>query len=596
MADGSWKAMGEIALGDRLASIDGAASRVSGVYPQGEREVFRVTFSDGRSTEACGEHLWRVGNRKWGSDQVLSTRDLIELLRKPSYCDRVYVPTVSGHFGHDEALPVDPWLLGALVANGTLSRKPPMFSTGDATTLWHLQEKVAAAGGVITRSPGNHYDFRIKGIRQRNEITLALQSMQLLGKRSHEKFLPAKYLSANREARVELLRGLMDTDGYVEKNGATRYSTSSEQLARDVRDLVRSLGGNCEIVMKIPHYTYLGERREGRTHFICNIRFNHPREFVGLLRKQRRAPEFNEVRLNIASIESVGVKPVQCIAVTHPSRLYVADDYVVTHNTSLAQWMAYEMARGGYGVAFFSIEMSLPRLVERWLAGIAEIPAPAIKTGRLYDGPIRRPLNAAELQRIEDAGDQIASLPISLDSSARPSVAEIVAGVRKMRREKKSVDIVFVDYLGLLRPPQSARSRYEQVTEISGELKAAAKTLNLPFVVLAQLSRANEARDDKRPQLQDLRDSGALEQDADVIMFLHREHYYLTRSPPKQTAGELDSDFAGRVHMHEAELARHAGRAELNVAKNRNGRLGLVDLAFNDSLTRFSSLARGEQR
>ncbi len=264
--------------------------------------------------------------------------------------------------------------------------------------------------------------------------------------------------------------------------------------------------------------------------------------------------------------------------------------------TSLAQWMAYEMARGGYGVAFFSIEMSLPRLVERWLAGIAEIPAPAIKTGRLYDGPIRRPLNAAEMQRIEDASDQIASLPISLDASARPSVAEIVAGVRKMRRGKKPVDIVFVDYLGLLRPPQSARSRYEQVTEISGELKAAAKTLNLPFIVLAQLSRANEQREDKRPQLQDLRDSGAIEQDADIIMFLHREHYYLTRSPPKQTAGELDSDFAGRVHMHEAELARHAGRAELNVAKNRNGRLGLVDLAFNDSLTRFSSLARGEQR
>ena len=587
LSDGTWRLMGDLRLGDALASVDGAQSRVAGIYPQGEREVFRVTFSDGRSAVACGEHLWRVGNRKWGEDKTLTTREIIALMKKPSYARRLYIPTVSGHFGHSAPLDIDPWLLGALIANGSLTSETPGFSTADADTLWQVQERVALAGGRVTRSEGGSgYDYRIAGERQRNSIAIALRSMGLSGKRSEEKFIPYQYLTANHEARAELLRGLLDTDGWVEKEGAVRYSTSSRRLAECVRGLVRSLGGLCAITEKRPVYTYKGERRHGLPHFVCRIRLTNPRQFIRLTRKARRAPENNEVRLNIVSIESVGVKPVQCIAVTHPSKLYVTDDYVVTHNTSLAQWMAYHAAKAGHGVAFFSIEMTQRRLTERWLSGLTGIPANNIKAGRV---------SQADLSRLTAAQEELRQLPVVLDLSTRPSMADIAASIRKMRRDGHKIELVIIDYLGLMKPIEQTRTLFEATTAISGEIKAAAKTLNLPIVVLSQLSRANESRDDKRPTLSDLRQSGAIEQDADIVMFVHREHYYLSRQEPRQQGEEDEAAFQFRKSAWDEDCARAKGKAEINVAKNRNGPIGTVDLAFVDHTTRFANLAREDR-
>ena len=120
-----WKAMGEVQVGDALASIDGAPSIVTGVFPQGERQVYRITFSDGRSTECCAEHLWRIHYRDWDAPRVVTTQKLIEMLSRARYQGRLWVDQVDGDFGHDDPLPVDPWVLGALIGDGNVGGVPP---------------------------------------------------------------------------------------------------------------------------------------------------------------------------------------------------------------------------------------------------------------------------------------------------------------------------------------------------------------------------------------------------------------------------------------------------------------------------------------
>jgi len=255
--------------------------------------------------------------------------------------------------------------------------------------------------------------------------------------------------------------------------------------------------------------------------------------------------------------------------------------------TSLAQWMAYNAAKAGHGVAFFSIEMTQRRLTERWLSGLTGIPANNIKAGRV---------SQTDLSRLTAAQQELRQLPIVLDLSTRPSMADIAASIRKMRRDGHKIDLVFIDYMGLMRPVEQTRTQFDAITAISREIKAAAKTLNLPIVALSQLSRANESRDDKRPQLHDLRQSGAIEQDADTVMFLHREHYYLLRQEPRPNSGEDDTTFSQRKGSWEDDCAKAKGKAELNVAKGRSGPIGLVDLSFSDHTTRFGNLAREDER
>lgn len=254
--------------------------------------------------------------------------------------------------------------------------------------------------------------------------------------------------------------------------------------------------------------------------------------------------------------------------------------------TSIAQWMAYNAAKAGHGVAFFSIEMTQRRLTERWLSGLTGIPASFIKRGRV---------TANDLSRLAAAHEELRVLPIVIDMSPRPSTAEILASVRKLRRDKYPVELVIVDHMSLMRSNERLKTQFDEATAIINEIKAAAKETNIAFMALSQLSRANESREDKRPALPDLRNSGAIEQNADIVMFVHREHYYLARQEPRQFGDEDDAAFQLRRNSWNDDCARAKGKAEIIVAKNRNGPIGVVDLAFQDHTTRFSSLARGQE-
>src|SRR5205809_724507 len=153
-----WKRMGDLRLGDRLASVDGRRSVVSGLFPQGRRQVYRVTFSDGRSTECCDEHLWRVHSRDWRAPRLLTTKRVAEMLGRKRYRHRLWIDAPAGVDGDAAALPIDPWLLGALLGEGKLSGTSLIFSTSDAAMLEQLLERTRE--GFTLRAVGG-YDWRI---------------------------------------------------------------------------------------------------------------------------------------------------------------------------------------------------------------------------------------------------------------------------------------------------------------------------------------------------------------------------------------------------------------------------------------------------
>ncbi|MBS0449172.1 MAG: replicative DNA helicase [Proteobacteria bacterium] len=568
-----WKRMGELEVGDAVASVDGRPSIVTGVYPQGIKPVWRVRFSDGRSAECCDEHLWRVHFRHWAVPRVLSTAAVRELLARKRYQGRLWIDRASGAFGHDDPLPVDPWLLGCLLGDGNLTGTGSVrFSTASTEILDAVGARIGS-GMMVTRA--GRYDYRIvrhdrghePGLAgaQPNPLRVALQALGLSGSSSDQKFVPALYLEASREHRLDLLRGLLDTDGWVERWGSVRFSTCSPRLAEDVAGLVRSLGGWCSISRKQPHYRNVaGVRIAGLPAYVCHISHPQPRSLFLLSEKQARAPQawLREKRLTIQSIEPSREAACRCIAVSHPDRLYITDDDVVTHNTAFALNIAEHVAvQEGLPVVVFSMEMGASQLALRMVGSLGRIDQSHLRTGKLQDD---------EWGRLSEAVERLGKVSLYIDESAALTPSELRARARRQARQCGQLGLIVVDYLQLMSGSGggSEENRATVIGEISRGLKSLAKELKCPVIALSQLNRSVETRTDKRPMMSDLRESGAIEQDADVIMFIYRDEYY-----------NKDS--------------KEPGVAEIIIGKQRNGPTGTLKLTFLKPLTRFDNLAPG---
>jgi replicative DNA helicase len=234
---------------------------------------------------------------------------------------------------------------------------------------------------------------------------------------------------------------------------------------------------------------------------------------------------------------------------------------------------SHKTINGGI-VGFFSLEMSAEQLATRVIAEQSGVPSYKIRRGDL---------NQDDFERIVQASREMSSIPFYIDQSGGISIAQLTARARRLKRQK-GLDLLVVDYLQLLAGSKSRNeNRVQELTEITTGLKALAKELNVPIIALSQLSRQVESRDDKRPQLSDLRESGSIEQDADVVLFVYREEYYLKNKEPREGTEE---------HINwMAEMERAHGRAEAIIGKQRHGPTGTVPLAFEAEVTRFSNLA-----
>ena len=234
----------------------------------------------------------------------------------------------------------------------------------------------------------------------------------------------------------------------------------------------------------------------------------------------------------------------------------------------------HETTNGGV-VGFFSLEMSSEQLATRIIAEQAQVPGYKIRRGDISEG---------EFHRITNAAREMQQIPFYIDHTGGISIAQLTARARRLKRQK-GLDVLVVDYLQLLSGSKSkGDNRVQELTEITTGMKALAKELNVPIIALSQLSRQVESRDDKRPQLSDLRESGSIEQDADVVIFVYREEYYLKNKQPRKGTPEFAT--------WQNEMERAHGRAEVIIGKQRHGPTGTVELAFEGEYTRFSDLAQ----
>jgi replicative DNA helicase len=254
--------------------------------------------------------------------------------------------------------------------------------------------------------------------------------------------------------------------------------------------------------------------------------------------------------------------------------------------TSLGTNIALRAARAGTGVAFFSLEMAAEQLARRIQAERARISAYKMDIGALEEGEFDTILRVTH--------DELWELPLFIDDSAALTVAQVRTRCRRLIR-RHGIGLVVIDYIGLMTPDDVRANKVHQIESITRGLKALAKDLRVPVLALSQLSRALEARDDKRPTLADLRDSGALEQDADAAMFVYREEYYLERAEPRARASEVEEKFVKRYDAWKSRMTKVEGTAEVIVAKHRHGPIGTARLEFNAALTSFNDLQGDDQ-
>ncbi len=338
-----WTTMGALEMGDRVIGRDGTSHQVTGVYPQGVQDVYRIRLTDGSSTECTLDHIWRV--KSHGERGVFQTLPLKEIVERgivyESGSKKWEVPYVDPvEFDVEEDLPIDPYLFGSLLGDGCFHKSVSMaVASEDADEQEGLLTSLLPDGVTVSRRDhggwNKLYFKRPKGA-YRNPLSESIRMLGLWYVTGPNKFIPKRYLHASIEDRLSLLQGLMDTDGSVSTTQyRVRFCTTSRALAQGVVELVGSLGGSATV-----------EQNEGRNTMNISIRWL-PAGFVPF-RLQRKAKFYKQNRRNyrhIESVELIGQKDTQCIRVDSDEHLYVTDDFIVTHNTAELNWKRWEVCK-----------------------------------------------------------------------------------------------------------------------------------------------------------------------------------------------------------------------------------------------------------
>ncbi|MFD4547584.1 helicase-related protein [Streptomyces sp. NPDC058466] len=329
-----FRRMGDLREGDEVVVPDGEIALIDGVFPQGERDVWRMVLSDGSSVECDDEHLWIVGTsggwHRGQTPKTMTTREIRLDMFKANGSSKWYVPAATPvDLGQDAGLPLDPYLFGLLLGDGSFRHDLRLSTIDD-----EIRDAVASAVAPDCRLvpvTGSRCDYTIQSKERsggaRNPVIQALRDLDLWATTSHGKFIPEDFKNTSIKNRLALLQGLLDTDGTVHKDGlGISLCSASLRLAEDVAWLVRSLGGRARVLPK-------------KAAFHVSVAL--PAEYAPfrLSRKADRVcprPKDNTFRRGIRAVEYVGRKPVQCISVAHPSHAYVTDNFTVTHNTMVA--------------------------------------------------------------------------------------------------------------------------------------------------------------------------------------------------------------------------------------------------------------------
>jgi phosphate starvation-inducible protein PhoH len=332
---------GDIRVGDDVCTPDGKTAKVIGIYPQGKKEVYKITFKDGSTVECCLEHLWKIyfKNNKHKS-RIVDTKYILENFNRRTISIEATRPV---DFAESSVL-IPPYLLGLLLGDGGFSNSNITLTTADESIVVGVRS-ILSEKYQLKIKKNSEIDYRIvktEKTSSKNEYKDALRIYGLWGLKSNEKHIPHPYLYGSIDQRKDLLRGLMDSDGWVEKNGQVCYCSTSKQLIEDFTELINSLGGRVYLHSSIPSYRYKGEKKYGKLCYTASIVIDNPEDLFTLEREKIRIkPRRKYFSKNIIrSIEKIGEKECQCIMIDSPDHLYLTNHFIPTHNTHLAVGLA----------------------------------------------------------------------------------------------------------------------------------------------------------------------------------------------------------------------------------------------------------------
>jgi hypothetical protein len=350
-----WRAIGSLTVTSKVCATDGTVTEVIGVYHRGKQPTYHLTWSDGIETVCDADHIWlawlsnqsrKIGNRRTSGEasaKKWTTAQIADHNRKQTFVKRrIAIPVISApvafnvsneNYGRyvQVSRTVPPYVLGVLLGDGSISGDSAKFTCGDpeiADRIGHL------LGCKVTEYEGNGSNCREYRIPSAY-VMADLKTLGVMGKRAEEKSIPRIYLLGSVADRWELLRGLMDTDGWADTDGDCYFCSVSEDLIRDVRELARSLGAVVTTREKTPFYMKDGERVNGRPAYTLRIKMRQPERMFHLARKQNvcagKTPQSMAIWLD--AIERNGDQETVCIQVSHPNSLFIIDGYRVTHNS-----------------------------------------------------------------------------------------------------------------------------------------------------------------------------------------------------------------------------------------------------------------------
>jgi replicative DNA helicase len=617
-----WTTMGEVQVGDHLIGADGKPTRVvAATEVMHGRPCYEVEFSDGTVIVADAQHQWvtwdsalrkayddhrkpgspaypsdwptwassAASRKKYGSGDRARMRALRangltaaqagvplgrtatavqqqwnrsdpcagnEATARPRTTEEI-ARTLRVRGQHNHAipaaraldapladLPIDPYVLGYLLGDGDSTGSGRVACDPQDRT-WLLEEFRSAGYDAAPYADDGHFGVR----RLRN-------TWCLLGLH-RGKHVPDAYLRASFSQRLALVQGLIDSDGCVDGHGAYRFTNTDKRLVDGFLDLVRSLGCIPQV-----HHRVARMRDGRRTRDSWEVIVPAGVVLARLPRKMRQARHRwgrEQESLYIRDVRPIESVPVRCVEVDNPAHLYLAGPgWVPTHNSTLGLDFARSAAiKHGMTTVIFSLEMSRNEITMRLLSAEARVSLQSMRSGMMGDD---------DWTRLARRMSEVAEAPLFIDDSPNMSMMEIRAKCRRLK-QRNDLRFVIIDYLQLMSSPKKTESRQNEVSEISRAIKLLAKELEVPVIAISQLNRGPEQRTDKRPMVSDLRESGSIEQDADMVILLHREDAYERESP-------------------------RAGEADLIVAKHRNGPTATVTVAFQGHYSRFVDMAQ----
>ncbi|WP_255455590.1 replicative DNA helicase [Microlunatus sp. Gsoil 973] len=590
-----WTTMGEVRIGDRLVGADGRPTTVVGATDvMTDRECFEISFSDGTTVIADAHHEWQVTSRAGRraaadrpvdcSDETVTRIVLLAMVARHEPEQYVGLPELLAETGEEfrNLLHAVGRQVGAAVA------VPVAGSAADTRRVVYPRARMLVGlASCLTRDRSASRRVDHSAVYTTAELARAVRladgrcnwavacaapidgapvdlpaSAYELGVRLLERVgthgvghLPAGYLRASRGQRRDLLAGLVDAVGCVQADGRIRISLPDAGLADAVHELIVSLGHCCTRGRDAGHDRGTGRLMVHTLTFAADDDVFRVAHKAAEHRRRRAAdPAAGRARY-ITAIRPVGSRPVRCVEVDSDDHLYLATRSMVpTHNSTLGLDLARAASiKHGLTSAIFSLEMSQIEIVMRLLSAEASVPLNHIRNGKMSDD---------DWQRIAKKMGDVAEAPLFIDDSPNLTMMEIRAKARRLR-QRHELKLIIIDYLQLLTSGKKVESRQVEVSEFSRQLKLLAKELEVPVVALAQLNRGPETRGgDKKPMLSDLRESGSLEQDADMVILLNRPDIYDKES-------------------------ERAGEADFDVAKHRNGPTKTITVAFQGHYSRF---------